>query len=189
VLQLIADQARVIAGAEHAAIGIEGSPDHPFDPWVYSGVDPAVAEIPSPDGVPMGERVPWLRPGFTRSEFADRDGPHLQALGEPRARRGLGQCTIPDHEQCVRRRLGANRRGRVTRLDCGFVRAVGAIAEAKVLGGQSVIPITHDIALAFTYSQNWPLGSALAVLLMLVVGTLVVLALRRFDLDTFLGRR
>ncbi|MGL4527207.1 MAG: ABC transporter permease, partial [Aestuariivirga sp.] len=51
-----------------------------------------------------------------------------------------------------------------------FVLAVGAIAEAKVLGGQSVIPITHDIEIAFTYSQNWPLGSALAVLLMLVVG-------------------
>lgn len=70
-----------------------------------------------------------------------------------------------------------------------FVLAVGAIAEAKVLGGQSVIPITHDIEIAFTYSQNWPLGAAMAVLLMLVVGVLVVLALRRFDLDTFLGRR
>ena len=70
-----------------------------------------------------------------------------------------------------------------------FVLAIGAIAEAKVLGGQSVIPITHDIEIAFTYSQNWPLGAAMAVLLMLVVGVLVVLALRRFDLDTFLGRR
>ena len=39
-----------------------------------------------------------------------------------------------------------------------FVLAVGAIAEAKVLGGQSVIPITHDIEIAFTYAQNWPLG-------------------------------
>jgi spermidine/putrescine transport system permease protein len=70
-----------------------------------------------------------------------------------------------------------------------FVLAIGAIAEAKVLGGQSVIPVTHDIEIAFTYSQNWPLGAAMAVLLMLVVGVLVVLALRRFDLDTFLGRR
>jgi spermidine/putrescine transport system permease protein len=70
-----------------------------------------------------------------------------------------------------------------------FVLAVGAIAEAKVLGGQKVIPITHDIEIAFTYAQNWPLGSALAVLLMLVVGTLVLLVLRRFDLDTILGRR
>lgn len=70
-----------------------------------------------------------------------------------------------------------------------FVLAVGAIAEAKVLGGQKVIPITHDIEIAFTYAQNWPLGSALAVLLMVVVGALVLLALRRFDLDEILGRR
>lgn len=70
-----------------------------------------------------------------------------------------------------------------------FVLAVGAIAEAKVLGGQRVIPITHDIEIAFTYSQNWPLGAALAVLLMLVVGGLVLSVLRRFDLDQILGRR
>jgi len=70
-----------------------------------------------------------------------------------------------------------------------FVLAVGALAEAKVLGGQRVIPIAHDIEIAFTYAQNWPLGAALSVLLMLVVGTLVILALRRFDLDRFLGRR
>ena len=70
-----------------------------------------------------------------------------------------------------------------------FVLAVGAIAEFKVLGGQKVIPITHDIEIAFTYAQNWPLGAALAVLLMLVVGVLVLLILRRFDLDAVLGRR
>jgi spermidine/putrescine transport system permease protein len=70
-----------------------------------------------------------------------------------------------------------------------FVLAVGAIAEAKVLGGQRVIPIAHDIEIAFTYAQNWPLGAALSVMLMVVVGALVILALRRFDLDRFLGRR
>ena len=70
-----------------------------------------------------------------------------------------------------------------------FVLAVGAIAEAKVLGGQQVIPIAHDIEIAFTYSQNWPLGAALSVLLMAIVATLVLVALRRFDLDRFLGRR
>ncbi len=70
-----------------------------------------------------------------------------------------------------------------------FVLAVGAIAEAKVLGGQQIIPITHDIETAFTYAQNWPLGAALSVLLMLVVGTLVLLVLRRFDLDSILGRK
>ena len=70
-----------------------------------------------------------------------------------------------------------------------FVLAVGAIAEAKVLGGQAVIVITHEIEIAFTFGQNWPLGSALSVLLILLVGALVLLVLRRFDLDTVLGRR
>jgi len=70
-----------------------------------------------------------------------------------------------------------------------FVLAVGAITESKVLGGQQVIPITHDIEIAFTYAQNWPLGAALSVLLMFVIGALVLLVLRRFDLDAILGRR
>ncbi len=70
-----------------------------------------------------------------------------------------------------------------------FVLAVGAITESKVLGGQQVIPITHDIEIAFTYAQNWPLGAALSVLLMIVIGVLVLMVLRRFDLDAILGKR
>jgi spermidine/putrescine transport system permease protein len=70
-----------------------------------------------------------------------------------------------------------------------FVLAVGAVAEAKVLGGQSIIVITHDIEIAFTYAQNWPLGSALSVLLMILVGTLSILGIGRLDLDRILGRR
>jgi spermidine/putrescine transport system permease protein len=70
-----------------------------------------------------------------------------------------------------------------------FVLAVGAVAEAKVLGGQSIIVITHDIEIAFTYSQNWPLGSALAVLLMLIIAAVTLFALSKLDLDRILGRR
>ncbi len=70
-----------------------------------------------------------------------------------------------------------------------FVLAVGAVAEAKILGGQSIIVITHDIEIAFTYAQNWPLGSALAVLLMLVVAGLTLAVIGRIDLDRILGRR
>jgi spermidine/putrescine transport system permease protein len=69
-----------------------------------------------------------------------------------------------------------------------FVLAVGAVAEAKILGGQSIIVITHDIEIAFTYAQNWPLGSALAVLLMLVVGVLTLAGIGKVDLDRILGR-
>jgi spermidine/putrescine transport system permease protein len=70
-----------------------------------------------------------------------------------------------------------------------FVLAVGALAEAKVLGGQKIIPIAHDIEIAFTYAQNWPLGAALSCLLMIVIGGLVLAVLRRFDLDAILGKR
>lgn len=70
-----------------------------------------------------------------------------------------------------------------------FVLAAGAVAESKIVGGQSVIVITHDIEIAFTYSQNWPLGSALAVLLTLVIGGLTLVALSKLDLDRILGRR
>ncbi|ABC23808.1 ABC transporter permease [Rhodospirillum rubrum] len=70
-----------------------------------------------------------------------------------------------------------------------FVLAVGAVAESKIMGGQSLIVITHDIEIAFTYSQNWPLGSALAVLLTLIIGGLTLFALSKLDLDRILGRK
>jgi len=70
-----------------------------------------------------------------------------------------------------------------------FVLAAGAVAEAKVLGGQAIIMITHDIEIAFTYSQNWPLGSALAVLLMIIVSGLSLFVMSKLDLDRILGKR
>ncbi|MGQ9369778.1 ABC transporter permease [Azospirillum sp. ST 5-10] len=70
-----------------------------------------------------------------------------------------------------------------------FALAAGAVGEAKIVGGQSLIVITHDIEIAFTYSQNWPLGSALAVLLTLVIGGLTLFALSKLDLDRILGRK
>ncbi|MPT23848.1 ABC transporter permease [Ancylobacter polymorphus] len=70
-----------------------------------------------------------------------------------------------------------------------FVLAIGATAEAKILGGQSIIVISHDIEIAFTYSQNWPLGSALAVVVTFFIGALTLFALSKLDLDRMLGRR
>lgn len=70
-----------------------------------------------------------------------------------------------------------------------FVLAAGAVAEAKILGGQAVITITQDIEVAFTYAQNWPLGSALALILVLIVSGLALTAMARVDLDSILGKR
>ena len=114
----------------------------------------------------------------------------------------LGVSMVPDDVRDAASDLGASRwqvfrevelplsmPGIMIGLLLTFVLAVGAIAEAKVLGGQVIIPISQDIEIAFTYAQNWPLGAALAVLLMAIVGTLVLLLLRRFDLDAILGKR
>lgn len=38
VLQNIVEEAREIVDAEFAALGIAGSPERPFDPWVFSGI-------------------------------------------------------------------------------------------------------------------------------------------------------
>lgn len=69
-----------------------------------------------------------------------------------------------------------------------FVLTSGAMSEAKILGGQSIIVITHDIDIAFTYAQNWPQGAALAVILMLIIGALTMYIFSKLDLDKILGR-
>ena len=62
ILQVIVDQARTMAeaDAEFAAVGIGSDLDRPFDPWGYSGLDPACATAigrpPRPRGV-LGEVV------------------------------------------------------------------------------------------------------------------------------------
>ncbi len=69
-----------------------------------------------------------------------------------------------------------------------FVLATGAVAESKLLGGQAVIVISDDIETAFTYGQNWPLGSALAMVLILIIASLAILALSKMDLDRIMGK-
>ena len=70
-----------------------------------------------------------------------------------------------------------------------FVLAAGAMAEAKLLGGQAVVVISDEVETAFTFGQNWPLGSALAILLIAIIGSLAVFAVSRLDLDALMGRK
>jgi spermidine/putrescine transport system permease protein len=70
-----------------------------------------------------------------------------------------------------------------------FVLSAGAIAESKLLGGQAVIVMGDEVETAFTYGQNWPLGSALAMVLIAIVGALALYGVSRLDLDTILGGR
>ena len=70
-----------------------------------------------------------------------------------------------------------------------FVLAAGALAESKLLGGQAIIVFTDEVETAFTYGQNWPLGSALAMILILIIGILAFFTISKIDLDSMMGRR
>lgn len=70
-----------------------------------------------------------------------------------------------------------------------FVLAAGAIAESKLLGGQVIVVLADDVETAFTYGQNWPLGSALAMTLIAVIGSIALIGVSRIDLDSIMGRR
>ena len=70
-----------------------------------------------------------------------------------------------------------------------FALAASAFATPAIIGGRRLKVIATAAYDEFLNTLNWPLGAALSVLLMLVIGVLVILALRRFDLDRFLGRR
>jgi len=70
-----------------------------------------------------------------------------------------------------------------------FVLSIGALAEAKILGGQKIVTIAAEIETAFTFGQNWPLGSALATLLIALTMVLVFGALKKVDFESLLGRK
>lgn len=70
-----------------------------------------------------------------------------------------------------------------------FVLSAGAVAEAKLLGGRSVIVLADDIESAFTYGQNWPLGAALSLILIVIIAVLVMVPMSRLNLDAVMGRK
>ena len=113
-----------------------------------------------------------------------------------------GIAMIPDEVRQAAADLGASRWQTLVEVDLplaapgiivgsllSFVLAAGALAESKLLGGQDVIVIADEIETAFTYGQNWPLGSALAVVLIFIIGSLAVFGVSRVDLDAVMGHR
>lgn len=70
-----------------------------------------------------------------------------------------------------------------------FILTAGALTEAKIMGGQAVVTIAMDIQKEFGFAQNWPKGSALSMLLIVLAGALAISLLKRIDLDTIFGRK
>ena len=113
-----------------------------------------------------------------------------------------GIAMVPDDARQAAADLGASRRQIFFEVDLplsapgivigsllSFVLAAGAMAESKLLGGQTVIVIADEIETAFTYGQNWPLGSALSVVLILIIGALSIFGINRVNLDLIMGGR
>ena len=113
-----------------------------------------------------------------------------------------GISMVPDDARQAAADLGATRWQIFTQIDLplaapgivvgcllSFVLAAGAVAEAKILGGQAVITIADDIETAFTFGQDWPLGSALSVILIVIIGSLAFFGVSRVDLDQIMGRK
>ncbi|QPC42497.1 ABC transporter permease [Kaustia mangrovi] len=113
-----------------------------------------------------------------------------------------GIAMVPDEVRLAASDLGASRTRIFLEIDLplampgivvggllSFVLAAGAMAESKLLGGQQVIVMADEVETAFTYGQNWPLGSALSVILIAIIGGLAFFALRRIDLDRIMGRK
>lgn len=70
-----------------------------------------------------------------------------------------------------------------------FILALGSLAESKILGGQTIVMIADDIESAFTFAQNWPKGSVLSVIMIVLSGAIVYFLFRKIDLDRIIGRR
>lgn len=69
-----------------------------------------------------------------------------------------------------------------------FVLSLGADVEAQILGGGSIFTMASNIQYSFGYSQNWPLGSAQAVGLLLITVVAGVIILRTIDLREIASR-
>ena len=112
-----------------------------------------------------------------------------------------GIAMVPDDTRQAAADLGASRWQILTQIEIplaapgivvgcllSFVLAAGALAESKILGGQAVIAMADDIETAFTFGQNWPLGSALSMVLIAIIAVLALYSLSRIDLDAIMGR-
>lgn len=113
-----------------------------------------------------------------------------------------GIAMVPDDTRQAAADLGATRWQILTQIEIplaapgivvgsllSFVLAAGAVAESKILGGQVVIAIADDVETAFTFGQNWPLGSALAMILIVIIGGFALFGVSRIDLDAIMGRK
>ena len=70
-----------------------------------------------------------------------------------------------------------------------FIPAIGAYVTPRILGGGRTMMMGNLIGLQFGQGQNWPLGAALSMLLLIIVVGALVLYLRVVNRDEGEARR
>jgi spermidine/putrescine transport system permease protein len=113
----------------------------------------------------------------------------------------LGLSLVPADQVAAARDLGASRLQVFREIEAPlaapgvaigalltFVLSLGANAEAAILGGRAVVVVTQAIEQRFSYAQDWPLGSALTVLVIVATALVVFPVLSRLDLDRLIRR-
>ena len=69
-----------------------------------------------------------------------------------------------------------------------FVLSLSSMSESRMLGGKTIIMIADDIEFAFGYQQNWPLGSALSIILAIVATAILLILFRWLNIQTFIKK-
>ena len=69
-----------------------------------------------------------------------------------------------------------------------FVLSLSSMSESRMLGGKKIIMIADDIEFAFGYQQNWPLGSALSIILATVATIILFVLFRWLNIQTFIRK-
>lgn len=113
----------------------------------------------------------------------------------------LSMLSIEDETIAAARDLGANRWTLFRRIVFPlskpgviigslfvFILSLGADVEAQILGGGSIFTMASNINYSFGYSQNWPLGTAQAVGLLIITVICGIIILRTIDLKEIASR-
>lgn len=113
----------------------------------------------------------------------------------------LGIGLIPNELRLASKDLGANRLTVFFDIDLPiakpgiiigslltFVLSLSSMSESRMLGGKKVIMIADDIEFAFGYQQNWPLGSALSIILAIIATIILLILFRWLKIETFIRK-
>jgi len=152
-LQVVADQARLVADAEFAALGIGEDPTRPFDRWVFSGMAPELARQIGQDPRPTGLLGEVIRTGTSLRVRDLHEHPAYQGFPphHPEMRSFLG-VGIPVRGKMVGHLYLTNKRS-AEEFTLDTQRTVEMLAERVGLGLE-IARLSEEVRAASTARDN-----------------------------------